>query len=322
MRQLCLRLTFVICALAALPLAAVPAAAAEAVFHAGTPAGRAFAFLPLRIGVYEGLFAKNGLDIKVTDFGGGAKLQQAMVAGGIDLAVSAGTDMAFIAKGAPEKAVATAGYGTSLGIVVPYDSSAKTPSGLKGKNIGVTTAGSFTEWLLKGFMRQQGWGPRDVKIVYVGNITNEIALLTANRIGGVVAPDALGYQLALSKHGRLLLPRFDIASHFLGQALYASERIINDHPDVVRHFVKSWFETIEWMHTHKKETVEVTQSFQHFATAVVSKEYDQDMKLFTTNGKFDPAALKSLGQTFIQMKLLKHVPDMPKLYTQAFLPKN
>lgn len=321
MRQFRSRLIFAIGALAALPLLALPGPAAAEVFHAGTPAGRAFAFLPLRIGVYEGFFAKNGIDIQVTDFGGGAKLQQAMVAGGIDLAVSAGTDMAFIAKGAPEKAVAAAGNGTSLGIVVPYASSAKTPSGLKGKKIGVTTPGSFTEWLLKGFMRQHGWGPQDVKIVYVGNITNEIALLTANRIGGVVAPAALGYQLGLSKHARLLVPHFDIGSHFLGQALYASERIIHAHPDVVRNFVKSWFETIAWMRTHKKETVKVTQPFQHFAPSVVSKEYDNDMKLFTTNGKFDRIAVKSLGQTFIQMKLLKHLPDMPKLYTEAFLPK-
>lgn len=320
MRQLCLRLTFAIGALAALPLVAVPTVAAAEAFHAGTPAGRAFAFLPLRIGVHEGFFTKNGLDIEVTNFGGGAKLQQAMVAGGIDLAVSAGTDMAFIAKGAPEKAVAEVGNGSSLGIVVPYDSRAKTPSGLKGMKIGVTSPGSFTEWLLKGFVRRHGWRPQDVKIVYLGTITNEIALLTANRVGGVVAPDALGYQLRLSKRGRLLLPRFDIGAHFLGQALYASERIIHDHPDVVRNFVKSWFETMAWMRTHKKETVAITRTFQHFAPAVVSKEYDRDMKLFTMNGKFDPIAIKRLGQTFIQMKLLKHVPDMPKLYTEAFLP--
>ncbi len=321
MRQFCLRLTFVIGALAALPLVAAPAAVAE-VFHAGTPAGRAFAFLPLRIGVHEGIFAKNGLDIEVTNFGGGAKLQQAMVAGGIDLAVSAGTDMAFIAKGAPEKAVAEVGKGSDLGIVVPYDSPAKTPSGLKGTKIGVTSPGSFTEWLLKRFMHQHGWGSQDVKIVYLGTITNEIALVTANRVGGVVAPDPVGFQLALSKRGRVLVPHFDVGSHFLAQALYASDRIIHDHPDVVRNFVKSWFETMAWMRTHKKETVKVTQTFQHFAPAVVSKEYDHDMKLFTTNGKFDPIAVKSLGQTFIQMKLLKHVPDMPKLYTEAFLPKS
>jgi len=98
----------------------VPSAATETI-HAGTPSGRNFTFLPLRIGVEKGIFAKNGLDLDVTDFGGGAKLQQAFVAGAIDLAVSAGTDMAFIAKGAPEHAVAVAGRGPTLGLGVAVD---------------------------------------------------------------------------------------------------------------------------------------------------------------------------------------------------------
>ena len=57
-------------------LALSGAAAAETI-HAGTPSGRNFTFLPLRIGIEKGFFAKEGLDLEVTDFGGGAKLQQA-----------------------------------------------------------------------------------------------------------------------------------------------------------------------------------------------------------------------------------------------------
>jgi sulfonate transport system substrate-binding protein len=320
MRQSRLRLAVVFGALAALPLAASPVAAAE-VFHAGTPAGIAFDFLPLAIGVHEGFYAKNGLDIEVTNFGGGAKLQQAMVAGGIDLAVSAGTDTAFIAKGAPEKAVAEVGDGSSLGIVVPYDSPAKSPSAVKGMKVGVSTPGSFTEWLLKRFVRRQGWGPQDVDIAYLGSIPNEVAFVTAHRVGGAVLPDAVAFQLELTKRGRFLVPDFDVGAHFLSSALYASERVIHAHPDVVRKFVKSWFETIAWMNANRKEAIAVTQSFQHFAPAVVAEEYDHDMKFFTTNGKFDPIAMKNLGRTFVEMGSLKHPPDVSKLYTDAFLPK-
>lgn len=301
-------------------LAATPAAAET--FHAGTPAGSNFTFLPLRIGIHEGIFAKEGLDLEVTDFGGGAKLQQAMVAGGIDLAVSAATDMAFIAKGAAEKAVAVVGKGTALGIVVPYDSPAKTPNGLKGKKIGVTTPGSFTEWLLKRFMGQRGWGPKDITIAYVGSgLANEIALITTHQLDGVVAPAAVGFELERSKRGRLLLSHFDLGPHFVGQALYASARIIDAHPDVVQRFVKGWFETIAWMRAHKSETVALTRSFTRFAPAVASREYDQGMAIFARNGSFDPVGMKALGHTFVEMKLLDHAPDMAKLHTTAFLPR-
>ena len=64
----------------------------------GTPAGANFTFLPARIGADRGAFKAEGLDVEVTDFGGGAKLQQAMISGAIDMTVSAGTDLAFIGQ--------------------------------------------------------------------------------------------------------------------------------------------------------------------------------------------------------------------------------
>ena len=301
-------------------LALSGAAAAETI-HAGTPSGRNFTFLPLRIGIEKGFFAKEGLDLEVTDFGGGAKLQQAFVAGGIDLAVSAGTDMAFIAKGAPEHAVAVAGRGATLGILVPFDSPARSAEDLKHKHIGVTTAGSFTEWLMRRYMRQHGWAPDDATLVPIGSdVANETALLTTHRIDAVVAPAALGYQLELAKRGRLVLSHFELGHEFVGQALYASNRIIHDDPKAVRGFVKAWLETIAWMRGHKDETVAITRNYTHYAPEVENREYDDVIKIFSPDGRFHVEGLKALGEAFVEMKLLDHAPEMTKLYTDAFLP--
>src|SRR6185437_13025111 len=79
-------------------------------------------------------------------------------------------------------------------------------------------------------------------------------LLTTHRIDAVVAPAALGYQLELAKRGRLVLSHFELGHEFVGQALYASNRIIHDDPKAVRGFVKAWLETIAWMRGHKDET--------------------------------------------------------------------
>ncbi|HVA12162.1 MAG TPA: ABC transporter substrate-binding protein, partial [Stellaceae bacterium] len=228
--------------------------AAAETLRGGTPAGNNFTFLPLRIAAQRGVFKKYGLDVDVTDFGGGAKLQQAFVAGAVDVAVSAGTDMAFIAKGAPEKAIAAMGNRPTLGIVVPYDSPAKTVDDLKGKHVGVTTVGSLTEWLMHRLMQQKGWGPKDITLVPVGSaLSSEIALLTTGQIDGVVAPAAVGWQLEAAKHGRLLLKSFDLGGAFVAEAIYASDRLIHDHPDTVRRFLKGWFENIAWMRAHKPE---------------------------------------------------------------------
>jgi ABC-type nitrate/sulfonate/bicarbonate transport system substrate-binding protein len=300
----------------------ISTARAADTLRAGTPAGNNFTFLPLRIGVDRGVFAQHGLDVTVTDFGGGAKLQQAFVAGAVDVAVSAGTDMAFIAKGAPELAVAAMGSKPMLGLVVPYDSPVKTVDDLKGKKVGVTTVGSLTEWLAKRLMRQKGWPADALTLVPIGSeLSNEIALVTSGQIDAVVAPPAVGLQLDAQKHGRLLLKTIDPGADFLGEAIFATTALIHDHPDAVRRFLAAWFENLAWMETHKTEVVDRVRAYTHFAPEIESEEYDLVMPIFSRDGRFHAAALKTLQQSFTEMGTLDHAPDMTKLYTEAYLPK-
>lgn len=307
-------------AVTALLGASVSPATAESL-RAGTPAGANFTFLPLRIGVDRGAFKKYGLDITVTDFGGGAKLQQAFVAGGLDVAVSAGTDMAFIAKGAPERAIASMGSRPMLGLVVAYDSPMKTVDDLKGKKVGVTTVGSLTEWLMHRLMQQKGWGPNDVTLLPIGSeISANVALLTTGQVDAVVSPPSLGYQLAESKRGRVLVPVISPGADFVAEALYASNALIHDNPDAVRRFLKAWFENMEWMKAHKAEVVEAARAYTHYDPAVENQEYDLVMPIFSSDGHFHPSALKTLQQSFVDMKMVDGAPDMSKLYTEAYLP--
>ena len=308
-------------AAALLPLLLAPPSRAEAL-RVGTPAGANFTFLPARIAADRGAFKAQGLDVEVTDFGGGAKLQQAMVSGAIDMTVSAGTDLAFTAKGSPDMAVAAMGSRPTLGIVVAFDSPLKTVADLKGKKVGVTTVGSLTEWLMKRLIAQKGWAKDAVTLVPVGsNLQNQAALLTTGQIDGVVAPPAFGVQLELAKKARILLGHFDIGKDFLGEAIYASNALIHDNPEAVRRFLKAWFQNIAWMRTHKAETIELVRKYTHYAPEVESKEYDLVMPIFSADGKFHPVAIRTLADSFVEMGTFDHPPDLAQFYTDAYLPK-
>jgi len=288
----------------------------------GTPAGANFTFLPARIAADRGIFKAEGLDVEVTDFGGGAKLQQAMVSGAIDMTVSAGTDLAFSVKGSPDIAVAAMGSRPTLGIVVAYDSPLKTVDDLKGKKVGVTTVGSLTEWLMKRLIAQQGWPKDAVTLVPVGSdLQSQAALLTTGQIDGVVAPPAFGVQLELAKKARILLSGFNIGKDFLGEAIYASNKLVESNPDAIRRFLKAWFANIAWMRAHKAETIELVRKYTHYAPEVESKEYDLVMPIFSPDGKFHPLAIKTLAESFVEMGTFDHPPDLAKFYTEAYLPK-
>ena len=65
-----------------------------------------FGFIPINVGVEAGIMASHGLDVTIIGFEGAPKLQQGITAGDVDVGLGSGTDMAFVMKGAPDKAVA------------------------------------------------------------------------------------------------------------------------------------------------------------------------------------------------------------------------
>ncbi len=313
---------------AALTLAgpcATPSGAADMpTLRVGTPALVNFTFLPLHVGQQKGFFAKHGLNIKIVGFQGGSRLNQGMIAGDVDMATTAGNNMAFIAKGVPAMAVAaTAGPPLFLCVMVPYDSPIKGPDDLKGKKVAVTTTASFTAWLMRKLMEEKHWGPNSITLVGVGASPSAVvAALKTQHVDAAVQAPALAFKLEAKKEGRMLFPASEIVHTFLANAIFATDRTLHEHPDQVRNFIKGWFDTIAYMRSHKAETVAIERSLTHYSADIASKEYDTVMPMFLTKGDFDPAALAVLRKSFVEMHLLKTEPDMSKFYTEDYLPKS
>ncbi len=315
-------------AVAALVIA-LGAASVPAIAAAGTPltigkaAPNADPIIPVNVGEQLGIFKKHGLDLKIIDFTGGSKMTQAMAAGAIDIGDGAGTEMALIAKGAPMIAVCeTAGPIPFIGIGVPADSPIKTIDQLKGKNIGVSSAGSLTDWLAKELARKQGWGPQGVNAVAIGNgAPSIIAAFREHLIDADVAVTSLFLAMEENKTGRLLFPVSKYAGKLAAGTLYASNHIIDTNPDAVRAFIAGWIETIDYIRTHKAETVKMESAITGFSESVMAKDYDLTVGMFTKACEFDAESLATLKQSFVDLGLLPSAPDMSKLYTERFLPK-
>ena len=112
----------------------------------GKSQGSAWTFLPLDVGVEQGLFARHGIEIEIAELPGDAKLQQGFAAGGIDFGLGSGPGMAFAAKGSPVIAVAAfAGPPRNISAIVLHDSNIRKIADLKGKTIAVSTTGSLSD---------------------------------------------------------------------------------------------------------------------------------------------------------------------------------
>jgi NitT/TauT family transport system substrate-binding protein len=288
----------------------------------GNPSVQSFSFLPLRIGVAHGVFAKYGIDIEEVTLNGSAKLHQAMAAGSLDIALGSGTDLIFLVKGVPEIAVASmAGPPLLLGVLVPYDSPARTADDLKGKRIGISTVNSLTQWLMRELARQKGWDADALTYVTVGaELPNQVAALLTGQIDAVVSSSALGLQLAEGKRGRLLLAAADVVKDFMIHTIYASELMVQQRPEAIRRFLKGWFDTIAFMRANRAATVQASRERTNFSIAVEEQQYDLVMPMFSATGRFEPRALATIQRSFVDLHLIDQEPDLTKYYTERFLP--
>lgn len=314
-----------LCIAAAFSLAFVAAwsgniASAETV-RVGKSSDISFTFIPADVGVQQKIFAKDGIDVELTDFGGTAKLQQALVAGAVDIGLGAGTDIPFLMKGAPETGVGAIALTPALfGITLPYNSPVHSLADLKGKKISISTVGSLTEWIVLQIGKKEGWQRSDVTLVYIATAPAEIAALKTGEIDALVSAAALGLELDQRKEGKLLMPASDFIGPFLMNVIYVTNDFAEKHPDALRAFLKGWYESVAFMFEHKAETVAIAQKVTHFSAAVQDKQYDQVMPSMSRDGAFPTAAVEPVAQSFVDLGVLPEKPDMMKYLTTRFLP--
>jgi NitT/TauT family transport system substrate-binding protein len=316
----------VVTALGALLLLIGPmlsSATAADLLRVGNVGAVAFSFVPTNVGEEVGIFAKNGLDVQITGFGGDAKLQQAMAANAVDVGLGSGPGMAFIVKGSPVKAIADiAGPPLIFALVVRADNSVKTIDDLKGRKVGISTVGSATSWLMNEVSRQHGWVFAGFDEVPIGDNGARLAALRAGSIDGCVVDIGSALNFVQHSDGRILMRFGDVAKDFIMHVIFATDTAMAQKPAELRAFVKGWFETIAYMRTHKAKTVEIAQTVMHTDAQTTAAIYDELMPMFTDDGYFDAKALAVLRRSFVEMKILPTEPDMSKLYTEAFLPKS
>ncbi len=299
-----------------------PIANAATTLTVGKAAPNADPIIPVNVGDQLGIFKKHGLDLKIVDFTGGSKMATAMAAGGIDIGDGAGTEMALVAKGVPMTAICeSAGPIPFIGLGVPYDSPIRTIEQLKGTKIGYSSAGSLTDWLVKELVSKEGWGPQGVTGVAIGNgASNIISAFRAHLIDADVGVTSLFLAMDEKKTGRLLFPVTKYEGNVAAGTLYASNGLIKSNPGAVRAFVAGWIETINYMRSHKAETVKIESGITGFPESVMAKDYDLTIGMFTKACRFDAQSLATLKRSFVELKVLPTAPDMSKLYTDAFLP--
>jgi ABC-type nitrate/sulfonate/bicarbonate transport system substrate-binding protein len=207
-----------------------------------------------------------------------------------------------------------------MALMANYSSPIRTVDDLKGKKLGVTTAGSLTDWIGKRINLLKGWGTSGIITVPIGGMQPARAAVKTGQIDGYIGALEVGYELEENKEWRVITSATPFVDHFITHVFFVRNDVIEKRPQAVRAYLKAWFETIAFMKANKDKTVEITSKVINLNPSVISRAYDEQIGMFTADGTFEPKAVAMLKQSFIEMGLLKDLPGDNVLFTTQFVP--
>ena len=93
-------------------------------------------------------------------------------------------------------------------------------AGLKGKRIGVSTAGSLTDWLARNIAVSQKWRPADIEIVPLGEMRTRLAAMRGGELAAAVTSVQEAYQIQDNGLGTVLATFGEVVPNFHTHVVY------------------------------------------------------------------------------------------------------
>ena len=219
----------------------------------------AFYYLPLTISEQLGYFRAEGLEVEISDFAGGVQAMQAMVGGAADVVSGAFEHtislqsknqfyQAFVLQGrAPQ---------ISLGVSTKTMGGYKSLSDLKGKRIGVSSAGSSTNTMVSLLLSRAGVKSQDVSFVGVGTAAGALAAMRSGQIDAMSNTDPVMTMLEqkgdirIISDTRTLKGTLEVfGGPMLAACLYASTEFLQKNPNTAQALANAIVHGLKWLQT-------------------------------------------------------------------------
>jgi NitT/TauT family transport system substrate-binding protein len=263
----------------------------------GTAVAGAF-FIPMYVALEGGYYEEEGVDVNLLVFNGGSDLMAAMASGSVPIAGGATSSMASaVAEGVETKAI----YG--LLNTLPYDIVVTEDIGdwaeLKGKNAGISGAGSLTDTTARLVLKNHGLEPeKDVQLLETGGgDAPRLAAMSAGQIA--MTPSNPGSRPQVDKLGlKVMLEASDFDLPFQGNAIVANTSFIEDEPDCVEAVVRATMRGAAALQDPEQEEMVREAIAEHVGTA--DKDVVGALYRYASAGKTNPAIFPIDGEVSVE----------------------
>lgn len=265
-----------------------------------------FIYAPITLANQLNFFKDAGLNIEIANFSGGAKAAEALIGGSADMVV-----------GFYDHTIQTQPKGENLQLVCLYDNfpgivlmvtsknadKIKTAADLKGQPVGITSAGSSTQFLLNYYLTKNGVQPDQVSAVPIGTGSTSIAAIQQGKVVAGMMVDPAATKVETTGDAK---PLWDtrtekdtiaqLGGPYPAGGVYSTADFIKKNPNVTQIVVTGSVTALKYIQTHTPDEI----------AAKMPKEYigddkqnyldalKKDLPLFSTTGMMPDAGPQSV----------------------------
>lgn len=186
------------------------------------------------------LYEKHGLDLNLVYISGGPRSIMSLIGGSVQFVNHSGMPaLEAYQRGADTALIASPNNQLEHSLVVQKNITSVEQ--LRGKVLGMSTAGSLTDILLREGLRLNNISDKDVTILPVGDLGARLSGLQTGRLHGVIIA---GIQtVTATKMGfKPLIDYSKLPLEIAGSGILARRSYVNKNPDITLRFLKAWIE--------------------------------------------------------------------------------
>ena len=210
--------------------------------------------IPFRAALARGFFKTQGLQVEPILIRGGPAAIAALVSGEVDFAAIGGAQAVFRSRARGLDLSIIGCTSATTNYILLGNKQTRTVEDLKGKIIGVTGAGTFSEFAMKAFLKKYNINPdKDVILRAIGGTVLRAAAIEKDIIAA--APFSTEDAVRLMKSGYSLISNMSESLGIPQNIIVTRNEFLEKFPETSKRMLKAYIQGIQLAKFNKKEAI-------------------------------------------------------------------
>jgi NitT/TauT family transport system substrate-binding protein len=210
--------------------------------------------LPFRAALARGYFKSQGLQIEPILIRGGPAAIAALISGEVDFASIGGAQAIFRGKARGLDLAIIGCISSTTNYILLGNKQTRTVEELKGKPIGITGAGTYSEFAVRAFLKKNNINPdKDVVLRAIGGTVLRAAAIEKGIIAA--APFSTEDAVRLIKAGYSVISNMNESLGIPQNIIVTRNEVLEKYPETSKRVLKAYIQGIQLAKFNKKEAI-------------------------------------------------------------------